>query len=899
MSDLEAKVSNMLNEEQWTRSALSSYTINSFNEFDVLLNEVYESELESEVQELCREKLEKNKNSIISLYISGMLTMKHQQIDDSGMIHLVNIFVDNHKWGIVEFLCKKVLEFGENKYALRTLEEYYSNENREEEKFDIWERLIKVDYEEANIVRKLAEKREEDGDNPGAVDYYKKAIHRFISKGQFSVIKDIWLKIIELGEQEYEFLFLIENRVFRVMDAEKAVQLLEDLYPVVIENEEWDVAIEILKKVLQYDPKNTLARNQIVECFRNKFKDHSQLEEYIRLSNLNQGWRNVIEAITDFEKHISFDKGSFVYHKTWGVGLIKSIVDDDLVIDFTKNRDHTMSLKMGVNALQSLSKEHIWVLKSVFPKEKLKAKIKKDHIWALKTIIKSFDNSADIKKIKSELVPSILTPGEWTGWSSTAREKLKTDSAFGNDPDKMDHYVVRDKPMSLEERIYNSFNTEKNFFKKINYMREFLEESDPNSDFFNEIFQFFSGYLKTASASYNVVCSYLLVSKIARKFPFLDPGLDWGFKELFSDIEDVTSLFLEIEDSDLRREFLIKTRQEIEDWDMVYLSVFPFYQTKYIIDDLRGAGFSDRVNKLFTDVVERYREYREAFLWVARTYGESEKWQERTGLKYEKVLINLIHLLDLTYRDISNKKDATANRKISRGIETYLFKEKRLENFMMEGDKDTVYRLFSLIHDVKEINPKLIMDLQKKIEKKYPDFKIASTRESKFMDSVKSRNFLVTEASLMEKQKELKNIIEVEIPKNSKEVGKAIELGDLKENAEYKAGKEKQESLQIAVGRLQDEIERARVFNPAETDLKKVSFGTSVTLLNAETKKEETYTILGPWESDPSNNVISYVSPYGAALFGSRKNKKVNFEINENKYSYTVLNIEKADIYNN
>ncbi|MDC7220443.1 MAG: transcription elongation factor GreA [Spirochaetales bacterium] len=899
MSDLETRVNSMLNEEQWTRASLSSFTINNFSEFDELLEEIYGSELEQEVRELCQEQLEKNKNSIVALYISGLLTLKHQQLDDSGMIHLINIFVDNHKWNIVEFLCTKVLEYGENKYALRTLEEFYSNEGMEEKKFDVWERLIKVDYDEAPIVRQLAEKREEEGDREGAVDYYKKAIHRFIGKGQFSVVKDIWAKIVELGEQEYEFLFLIENRVSRVMDGEKAVQLLEDLYPSTFEKGEWDVSIEILKKILAYDPKNNLARNQIVECYRNKYQDHSQLDEYIRLSNLNQGWRNVIEAISDFEKHISFDSGSFVYHKTWGVGLIKSIKDDDIVIDFTKKRAHTMSLKMAVNALQSLTKEHIWVLKSIFPKDKLKAKIKKDHIWALKIIIKSFDNSADIKKIKSELVPAILTPGEWTGWSSNAREILKTDSAFGNDPDKMDHYVVRDKPMSLEERIYNSFRTEKNFFKRVNYMREFLEDCDPNSDYFNEIFQFFVGYLKTANVNYNVVCSYLLVTKTARKYPFLNPGLNWGFKELFSDIDEekVVPLFLEIDDADLRREFLMRTRQEVEDWDRIYHSVFPFYQTKYIIEDLLGAGFKERVDKLFTDVVERYREYREAFLWVARTYAENEKWQVKSNIKYEKVLINLIHLLDLTYRDIANKKDATTNRKISRGIETYLFKEQRLENYIMEGDKDTVYRLFSLLHDVKDANPKMILDLQKKIEEKFPDFKIAAARDTRPIEAqAKSRNFFVTEAALMEKQKELKNIIEVEIPKNSKEIGKAIELGDLKENAEYKAGKEKQESLQIAVGRLQDEIERARVFNPEETDIKKVSFGTKVVLLNNDTEKEETFTIMGPWESDPSNQIISYISPFGAELFGHKKNKKLKFVINEQNYSYQIMSIEKAEI---
>jgi len=893
MSALESKIADMLNEEKWTRATLNNYSVSQFKELDEILQEIEELQMEADIIQLCKEHLDHSRNSIIALYLTGILSLKRQQIDDSSMINLIGIFMDNHRWNIVEYLSKAILQYGENKFALKTLEQCFNNDNRDDELIDIWERLIRIDYEEAGIVKKLAETYEEKGNEEEAVNYYKKAIHRFISKSQFASVKDIWAKLVEFIPEDYEFFFQVENRAARVFNPEKTIQLLEELYPPTQEREDWDVAIEILKKILSYDNKNNWARNEIVNCYSAKYSDHSHLDEYIRLSNLNQGWRNVVEAINDFEKHISFDQGNFVFHKSWGVGVIRKISDDNIMVDFVKKRNHTMSLKMAVDALQSLSKDHIWVLKSVFPKDKLKEKVKKEPVWALATVIKSFDNSADLKKVKSELVPAILTPGEWTSWSSNAREHLKTEPSFGNDPEKMDHYVVRDNPMSYAERTYNSFKTEKNFFNKIHYLEEFLTKEDPDSDYFAEMFQYLTSFLKAANINAQVVCSYLFVMRTSRKYPFLAPNLDWGFKELFSDIEDVNSLFMEIEDAELKREFLAMVKDNIEEWPEIFLAIFPFYQTRYIIDELKLGGHKAEVSELFNNIVDRYREYRESFLWLAKNFSHEDSWQEQFGIKYEKILINLIHLYDLTYRDIANKKDATLNRKINKGIENYLFKEARLEKYILQGDENTVIRLFTLLQDVKDMDPKLLLSLQSKIEDHFRGIKLSKKEEKIKLETTSGGSFFTLEDSYNAKQKELRHIIEVEIPENSKEVGKAIEMGDLRENAEYKAGKEKQESLQVAVGKLKDDLEAAKLFT-GKVDVKKVSFGTKVTLLNLDKDKEEEYVLLGPWESDPNKNIISYLSPLGQELMGNKVKSKLSFQINERDYNFQIVKIEAA-----
>ena len=62
-------------------------------------------------------------------------------------------------------------------------------------------------------------------------------------------------------------------------------------------------------------------------------------------------------------------------------------------------------------------------------------------------------------------------------------------------------------------------------------------------------------------------------------------------------------------------------------------------------------------------ISDRYREYREAFIWIVKNYI-SEKWCEKHSVNYEKILINMIHLLDITFREISDKRDVSDNRRL-------------------------------------------------------------------------------------------------------------------------------------------------------------------------------------------------------------------------------------------
>ena len=890
---LQKKIQSMLNEEKFTRQVLSAYSIDKFKELDLTLKEVKEENAMSELKSICDDHLSHTKNSIIAVYFSGMAALSDQRIDDAALVNLVTIFVDNHKWNIVKYLCDRILEYGESRFALRTLADCYKNDNKDAELYDAWERLVKIDSEEADIAKLLAERAEKEGQLDKCVDYFKKALNRYINKKLFTNVREIWVKLLDYQGEDIDYFLYIQAKAAKNISRDKAALLLSDVYQSCKKRGEIDLCISILKLILEYNEKNPDARKNLTECFRQKYAGHSQLEEWIKVSNIEQEFRNVHEAIADFEKHIAFDKGNYVCHKEWGVGKIAKTDGDDIVINFSKKRGHEMSLKMAVNALKTLTKDHIWTLKATSRKEELHDRVKTDIVWALKIIIKSFDNACDLKRVKAELVPSVLTANEWTSWSVRAKEILKSDPSFGVSQNDIDVYLVRDRPVSVEEKLYIQFKAEKKFFKRVKILREFVHEKEFESDseYFSEMFAYFTAFLKnTQEADEYVIASYLFIKELLGHSSIINYGLQLNFAELFNQLPDnIYSVYAEIKDDHIRDDFLKSIKLFTSDWEDCYIRLFPYVLDSYILTTLESEGAGRRITLMIQNCYYNYKDFRDAVVWLYSNYRESELYQKAEITK-EKELITLIYILENTFHAIEDHRDTVENKKTNKQAYNILFQDQKLlynllETAGKETGRETISRIWTLVYDIKNLDPEDKQNFRNKILDKYPDFKFKTGAVEK---PAQSRGLVVTLAKLDEKQKQLDRLQNEEVPANAKEIAFALSLGDLRENAEYKAAKEKQEMLNSQIAKLKSELERAQPFDPRTVNTDRVSFGVKVTLRNGATGEDETYSILGPWESDPNNRIISYLSPFGAALMSKKVEETFEFMINNQKVPFTV-----------
>ncbi|HFU74257.1 MAG TPA: transcription elongation factor GreA [Helicobacteraceae bacterium] len=143
---------------------------------------------------------------------------------------------------------------------------------------------------------------------------------------------------------------------------------------------------------------------------------------------------------------------------------------------------------------------------------------------------------------------------------------------------------------------------------------------------------------------------------------------------------------------------------------------------------------------------------------------------------------------------------------------------------------------------------------------------------------------------------EMSQIKNIELPGIAKEIESALEHGDLKENSEYHAAKEKQRLADMRLGEVGDILSRAQIVNPEELEHARVSFGSTIVLSDVDTDEEITYTIVGGCESNPDMGLISFNSPLAKQLLGKEEGDEFKAQLPGGIREFEVLEVKYQEI---
>jgi len=151
----------------------------------------------------------------------------------------------------------------------------------------------------------------------------------------------------------------------------------------------------------------------------------------------------------------------------------------------------------------------------------------------------------------------------------------------------------------------------------------------------------------------------------------------------------------------------------------------------------------------------------------------------------------------------------------------------------------------------------------------------------------------VTYVKLSEELEQLKS---EERGKIAKVIDEARAQGDLKENAEYHAAKDEQGLMEARIAELTDVVGRAQVIDPSTLAHERISFGSTVELIDQTTDEELVYTIVGGQESNPSRGFISIQSPMAKALLGKEEGDEVSISLPTGKKMYDIEEVLYKEI---
>ncbi len=133
--------------------------------------------------------------------------------------------------------------------------------------------------------------------------------------------------------------------------------------------------------------------------------------------------------------------------------------------------------------------------------------------------------------------------------------------------------------------------------------------------------------------------------------------------------------------------------------------------------------------------------------------------------------------------------------------------------------------------------------------------------------------------------------LKAERPKISRDIGTARDHGDISENAEYHAAKERQGMVEAQIKDLEDKLARSEVIDPTRLTGSRIRFGATVSLSNVETDEKVTYQIVGADEADIDAGTISISAPLARALIGKEAGDEVTISLPIGKRTYEIIEV--------
>ena len=141
----------------------------------------------------------------------------------------------------------------------------------------------------------------------------------------------------------------------------------------------------------------------------------------------------------------------------------------------------------------------------------------------------------------------------------------------------------------------------------------------------------------------------------------------------------------------------------------------------------------------------------------------------------------------------------------------------------------------------------------------------------------------------MEEVEELENVV---MPKIAEDIALARAEGDLKENAEYHAQREKQGMVQAKINEIKGRLSRAQIVDPSQINTEEIAFGAQVTVVDTDIDDEEIITLVGDGDEDYDSGKYLITSPIGRGLLGKKVGDVADIDVPKGKLQFKVMKIE-------
>jgi transcription elongation factor GreA len=890
------KLNLLFKEELWGRIEPKDIGISKFKILDDLFNSLVSASLFAETLESCKNHLKEHGDSVTASYLIGLIGYHTNRLEDTFYLkRLIDLFLDNHKWAVAERIAEKILEYGENRIALRAIAISLERLGRNRDAIPVWESMLKIDRFDAEVAKKLAFAIIDD-DPEKSIQYMKLSIEGFIKNGEYDEIANLWNKLVSVYWEDMAFFERIERMLVDARQLDLTAALLKTLLNMYRDKDDPERSIEILKKILQYTPDDNSSRRELVKFYEKRYGQNSQFQQFLKLSKLNNFKYPAKHAIHDFENYIVFDKGNYAYHRSWGVGKIVEIDSEKVHIDFKEKAGHQMSIQMALQSLNPISSDHLYVMEYE-DFDTVKDMFKDDFRHFFEILIKSYSSSITLANIKKELIPKYIDAKSWSKWWNKTRTEIKRDPHFGFSEKKKDLVFMRDKPVTFGEELLSNMTNAESFSEKLDVAIEFVNNIDAGegASLSQYFIDYFTREVKVGSPTKQILSYFILrgLSKFvdARKLK-LEP-IRAKIIEFMEQSHELPIISIKISSYDYKKDFINLIEESRKDWPQVVAEILfetPLRIHKYIMNNLIRENSYNIINNFIDKVIPGAKQYPEIFIWVAKNIFTKTWDYDWLDYSREALLLTFFRLMNEL-----KKIETKGNRLKNMTIDILFDNDMAVLNEIVEyGDEAFMKKVYDLFGSVSYINESHLEKFYSLIIEKYSDFKDTGQSSMEEEWEVDIEKLIVSREGYDRMMSEFNRMVNVEMVNLTKELSKVSDVsGDVRENVEYNALMEKQTILKMTINKLEDEIKRAEILELDGVSTESINIGTNVIFEDIDNGEKGNYIILGPWDADFGKRILSYRSPIAKALLGKRVDDEIDVRIGDDRRRFKVLSIEK------
>ena len=540
-----------------------------------------------------------------------------------------------------------------------------------------------------------------------------------------------------------------------------------------------------------------------------------------------------------------------------------------------------MDLGFAAKTLTPLAKDHVLV-KVATDLQGLQEMAAVNHVDLIKLVLKSYGGSATAAQIQEALVPDVIGD-DWRKWWEAVRKEIKKDGHFRVPVKKSEPIEFNEEVVSLQARLLGDMQEARGLKAKLVVASEILKSQDDLENV-TEAYQLAMNLLDHEIPNYlknqpELVLDAIFARNDMRKALRVEPAEGQIEDQAVWDMVSDLPAFMDALPATRNKPALNSYKSHHpESWENDLIELLNQSQMKLagdVVQLFEDAGQQELIWETIKKLVNQHQASSELMLWLGKSRSD-----DRADVYGPEVFRAMITAME---RDQFNEKRTS-----------------RLNDFIM-GDLDLLPELIAKadLEVVKDLTRALQFsscfdDMDKRsllgrIVKIYPAIQALISGEA---TTSEDRGLLVSWDSLLRRRGEYTELVQKKIPENSKEIAVARSYGDLRENHEYKAAKEMQKILMKRKAELELDLTRARGTDFAEVNTATVNPGTLVRVNELSQNKNENFTILGAWDSDPESGIISYLSPFAKHLIGKSVGEEVDMEQDGQTRRYRIESIE-------